>query len=521
MRRVIKSFLGVAAGWALAGLAGCWSMPHVDATVHAALQKETARSLPDGSNTLADALATMDDGRRAAPEIELTLTNALTLATRYSRSLQTKRESLYLSGLSALHALRRYEPQYAGTVDYVMNWPKEGREQKATTAGLKASQVLSLGGTLGLEGTTTELTREEGTNSTGYKTSAGLEVRQPLLAGAGYEASHDELIQSRRDLVYAMRAFALERQDFALGIMRAYYSLLVRKDTLANTRQNVEQSTFLRRRSEALFKIRRAPSIDVLRAQQQELSASNTLSQTASEYEIGLSRFLIDVGLPVSTRLTVAGELPGKKPLPLSKETCLRLALANRLDLRSQEDRLADARRKLRLARNALLPKLEVYGKAGVNGESVDGPEVPDAGETYSAGATLELPLDQRDERDAIRSSMIAVAAEERGVDEKRDSVSVEITDSFSKLEALSATVEIEGRNIDIARRRADYAAFRFRNGELSNRDVVEAQNELLSARNAYANALVQYELQRLQLLRDVGLLDVGPEGTPIELPAK
>jgi len=67
-------------------------------------------------------------------------------------------------------------------------------------------------------------------------------------------------------------------------------------------------------------------------------------------------------------------------------------------------------------------------------------------------------------------------------VDEKRDSVSVEITDNFSKLQALSVTVEIERRNIDITQRRADYAAYRFRNGELSNRDVVEAQNDLLSA---------------------------------------
>jgi len=131
----------------------------------------------------------------------------------------------------------------------------------------------------------------------------------------------------------------------------------------------------------------------------------------------------------------------------------------------------------------------------------------------------MALPLDKRTERDAIRRSILDVAAAERNVTEKKDTIRVEISDSFSKLQALSKTVEIENRNIEIAEKRADYATYQFKNGTLSNRDVVEAQNDLLNARNSYVKALVQYERQRIQLLRDVGLLDVGADGTLIELP--
>jgi outer membrane protein TolC len=501
-------------------LTGCGSLPRGDAAIHRVLQAEAARSLPHGSNTMADAMAAMGDAGTAGTNLEVNLAAALRLATQHSRSLQAKRERLYLSGLSTLGVERQFEPQCAGTVDYVVAWPDGGGKTAVTTARLSARQALPLGGALevggGLEGTAAG-----GTNEAAYTTTAGLEVKQPLLAGAGYEASHGELIQARRDLVYALRGFAQERQDFALGISRSYYNLLVRKSVAENTRQNVEQSSFLRRRSEALFRIRRAPSIDVLRAQQQELSASNSLSQTRSAYAIDVSRFLIEVGLPVDTRVTIGDDLPAKKPLTLSCDACLKLALANRLDLRTQEDQLADARRRLRLTKNAFLPKAEAHGRAGVTGDPAASPAWPEGGADYSAGITVEVPLDRRDRQDAIKSAAIAVAAAERSAAEKRDTVRVEITDSFSKLEALSATVEIENRNIELAQRRADYAAFRFRNGELSNRDVVEAQNELLNARNAYAGALVQYESQRLQLLRDVGLLDVGRDGTMIELRAE
>ena len=37
--------------------------------------------------------------------------------------------------------------------------------------------------------------------------------------------------------------------------------------------------------------------------------------------------------------------------------------------------------------------------------------------------------------------------------------------------------------------------------------------NELLDARNAYVNALVDYEMQRLGLMRNAGALDVSPDG--------
>jgi outer membrane protein TolC len=508
------------AALAMAGLAGCGTLPRSDASVHRVLKAEAARSLPHASHTVADAVAAIEPAGATAPELDLDLAAALRMAMRHSRSLQTKREKLFLSGLSTLGVDRQFEPQCSGTLGYVLAWPEGGDESASSTAGLKVRQALPLGGAVEVSGGLAGAKAGE-TNDASYTTTAGIEVRQPLLAGAGYEASHGELIQSRRDLVYALRGFALERQDFALGILRSYYNLLLRKNVEENTRQNVEQSSFLRRRSEALFRIRRAPSIDVLRAQQQELSASNTLVQTRSAYEIDVSRFLIDLGLPVNTRVTLGGEMPAKETLTLTCESCLRLALANRLDLRTQEDQLEDARRRLRLARNAHLPKVEAYGRADKKGDPVASAEWPEGDPDYSAGVTVEVPLDRRDRQDAVKTASIAVSAAERSVDEKRDSVRVEITDSFSKLETLAATVEIEARNIELAQRRAEYAAFRFRNGELSNRDVVEAQNELLNARNAYAGALVQYESQRLQLLRDVGLLDVGPDGAIVEMPGK
>ncbi|MEI6167123.1 MAG: TolC family protein [bacterium] len=499
-------------------LAGCGTLGTPDAAVHEVIRDQAFLTLPQASNALKAATAEIGDTHKAPSSLDLDLNAALRLATQYSRALQTRREELYLSGLDVLAAVREFEPQCAGTLDYVMAEKKTGSDKSLGGLELSTSVPLPFGGSLAAKGTSLAAS-SNGLNSANYDTAAAIEVRQPLLAGAGYENSHDALIQANRNLVYSLRSFALDRQDFAIGVIQKYYGLVIQKAVLENTRMNVQQSTYLRQRSEALFKIRRAPSIDVLRSQQQELTARNTLSLNESALQIGLSRFLVEAGLPVDIPLKTGADIPAKKPLSLDQTSCIQLALTQRLDLKTMAEKRDDSQRRLRLARNLLLPELDLYGKAGTRAKDADSPASGEFTPDYVAGVTLELPLDKRAERDAIRRSTFECDAAERAVAEKEDLIRVEISDSFSKLLALSETVEINKRNIEITKKRSDFATYRFKNGDLSNRDVVEAQNDLLSARNAHVRALAQYEQQRLQLLRDVGLLDVDADGTLIELP--
>jgi outer membrane protein TolC len=515
----LAAALRMAVAFALvAGCVSCLSTRRLDTDVHDLVTRTAETSMPGYSNTLADAVAVMAPDRRVTPAQAADLGDVLRLATRHSRELQKKREALYLGGLDRLAALRDFGPQLSGTLDYVLRRPENGNDGEATTLRAKASQVLPTGGTLSAEGQAGAEDASATNGPTQYDRSASLELRQPLLAGSGYEASHAALIQSERDLVYALRAFALERQDFAIGIMKSYYSQLIQGAVLENTRQTVDQSVFLRRRSEALFRIRRAPSIDVLRSQQQELSASNAFNQAAAQYDVDRRRFLIELGVPVDVSLTVTGRVPDLRPMDLNIDTCVVMAMERRLDLRTAEDNLEDARRGLRIARRDVLPQLDAFGKATAVGQSAESVAEGDNRNDYSAGVSLAIPFDKRPERDAVKRALITVDAAERSVTEKRDSIHVSILDSFQTLQSQRVAAGIEFRNMDIAERQAAYAALRFRNGEADNRDVVDAQNQLLNARNTYVRALVQYEQQRIQLLRDIGLLDVAADGTLVEM---
>jgi len=220
----------------------------------------------------------------------------------------------------------------------------------------------------------------------------------------------------------------------------------------------------------------------------------------------------------VETGVALTGAIPELRHTQVDKDSCIKIALERRLDLATVKGQLEDATRRLKVARNSLLPQADVYIKAETSGTS-ETASIRDRDDTVSAGFTLEIPLDKREDSEAVKKAEREEASARRAVDESRDSIKVAINESFSKLVALERTVEIEAKNTDLARRRLDYTMLRFKNGELSNRDVVEAQNELLVAQNSHVRAIVSYELQRLQLWRDSGLLDVAADGTLIELP--
>ncbi len=511
--------LGVAGGIALL-VSGCLSARSVDRLVARSVADKAA-AVPDSSNAVRDATAAIQPTNILTAPVSLDLRTALDLAARHSRSLQTRREQLFLQGLDTLAVRRSFGPQLAGTVEYLLHRPSDAARHADGALDLTVSQKLPLGGTLSANAGGDVTTVSGGTNGADrYGSTAGISLTQPLLQGAGHEASHDPEIQAERQLLYQVRAFALDRQDQALAVMRGFFGLLIEQANVANTRTNVEQAVFLRRRSEAMFRVRKAKVDDVLRARQNEIIASNAMTSAGIALDTKISQFLADLGLPVTLPVVLAGSVPDTKPLPLTQDACLALALERRLDLHTEQDRLADAERRVRVARNALWPRLDAVGSAALNGRSPDSWGAADYEHLLTAGLRMDLPLDKRGERDAWRRARLLADQAARALAEKRDAIRVQVADGVRRLALQEQTVRMQRENQSLSERNVRATLLRFRNGEADNLAVVTAQEALLNANNSYIRALAGHAEQRAALLRAVGLLDVGPDGALLELSA-
>jgi outer membrane protein TolC len=131
---------------------------------------------------------------------------------------------------------------------------------------------------------------------------------------------------------------------------------------------------------------------------------------------------------------------------------------------------------------------------------------------TYSAGLSLTLPIQQVNERNAYRSSQIALANATRSVSEFKDNLIVSVRSTFRELARRKHSLDIQTELIADQVRNVKIAQILVEQGN-SNRDVVEAQQSLLDAQNALIQEKVRYEIARLGLLKDLGILFIDEKG--------
>lgn len=456
----------------------------------------------------------------ATPSKILNLRDVMQLAVQKNRDYQTQREGLFLSALSLSLSRFNFGPKFSSTVSYLFSASNSAQNTGGASASVTGTTVLPTGGDLTVRANT-EIDGEDGagldTNKE-YASSVTTSLTQPLWRGAGYEVSHEALTQAERSAVYSIRSFELFREDFAIQVLTRFYNLVSQKRVLENQRQNLEQFEYLRRRSEALFQVGRSPQIDVLRARQQELSAKDSLLQSEESYQSSLNQFKIFLGLSPEESIDVAGDAPEFAPVRVEESSAIEAALNNRLDFKTSKERLEDAERAVRIQKDVLNPDLDLtVSQTSSTPSSSQFTGKPFEEQSWSAGLSLGLPLDRKSQRNAYRAALIDRDRQRRAHQLEKDNVVEEVRSTLRRLRRAENAIDIQKMIIDSEQKRLKIAQIRFRNGEIGNRDVVEAQQGLLSAQNAYIEDLVNYAIARIQLRRDLGTLFLGADGMPIE----
>ena len=452
------------------------------------------------------------------PELVLDLREALAIAYLSNRQMIDRRDLLEGQALSLLSVRHGFAPQVALALRYAFDHFADdvidAVDTNAAGADLLLTQILPTGATLSVNAGTTGAAEAGDPGSGVYGSSASLRLSQPLLRGGGYDVTHEPLIQAERNLVYDIREYERFREDFSIDVARRFYGLVNQKQSIDNQRQNLDNNEFGRRQAEALFAVGRANELDVLRARRRELTARKDMLEAEEGLLGALDGFRIFLGLPEDQPIDVEPDPPSFVAVDYDERSATEVALENRLDLRNRREQLEDAERSLRLAGNALLPDLDLELSAAYAGAQTDvlgGAELEYTGS--SVAVTLGVPIDRVRERNAYRAAELLLARNKRSLEEFEDQLQVEIRSSFRELERRLQSLEIQRQLIEDQTKNVRIAELRFERGELPNRDVVEANQSLLDAQNALIDEQVNYEIARLELLRDLGILFVGEDG--------
>lgn len=540
-------------------------------------QEKTWRPL-DGLETVGEAGAELGEAGAAEVGARvISLEKALEIAIKRNRQYQNQKEGLYLRALSLTLERHQYTPilsavggtevdrttqdvskpsdfargtalsqEFIGQLETLTGQPadllnayQDIVEQAGALAGLDAPHtdiqerisqsgdatvgvdwLLKSGGKLAIGLTSNFLRFITGDPNTTSSSALIANFTQPLLRGRGAKVAAERLTQAERNLLYELRAFTQFRKEFTVQVCSAYYGVLQNRDTVRNNWRGLENFRRSVARERALTAEGRRTPAALGRLEQAELSQENNWIESIRRYRESLDRFKILLGLSTDEAVVLDEadmtllRMQGLKHPELSAEDAVTVAMATRLDLYTERDRVADAERQIKLAEDALKPSLDILVSGRVDTPPDGNYDALDVDRgRWSAGLNTDLNIDRKPERNAYRAALIDFERAERDYTLAEDNIKLEVREGWRVLEQAKRNYEIALKSVELNERRVEEQDLLAELGRATILDQVDAQNDLTGAQNDLTAALVAHTIARLEFWRDMGILFIKENG--------
>ncbi|MGA1868336.1 MAG: TolC family protein [bacterium] len=483
-----------------------------------------------------------DTPLREGKPLLISLIEALQIGARNNFTYQTKKEDIFSAALDLYRERDEFRHTFTGQVETLLSTDGSsgekvnGTEYSGTVSvGKKLKSGAHLATSLAVD--VANLLTLGGASSLGIMADATMTI--PLLRGAGKHVSAESMVQAERTLMYAMYEFERFKRILAVDIASEYLTVLQHHDQVINTEKNYQSLAASARRSRQLANSGRLPEIQVDQALQNELRAHNRWITAQEEYKRRLDSFKTLLGLPpdadieldrselerLSTnmqnmRVTIEeNTLKESRLSEIDDGQALRLALENRLDLLIVQGKVYDAQRSVVIAADGLGAELTLLGKAEIgerrtiaSATSEDARFDSHRGK-YSALLTLDMPWERTQEAVAYRNSLLNLEQAVREVQKLEDEIKLSVRNKLRDLLEFRESLSIEAMSIALAEKRVKSITLFLEAGRAEIRDLLEAQDALLTAQNGLTSAAVNYRIAELELQRDMGVLMVDDLG--------
>ena len=520
-------FLFLALGMLLVYISGCSNEHYkqdADKEVREIIDSKWSEYYGTRANaSISDVKPHPDDlpGELQLPENRVvSLKTAVALATANNRGYQDRKEDLYLAALDLSLFRHAFSTLYFGLLsgDYTHD---VSDETTSLDGELGFNQLLKSGALV-----TTRITSDWMRFLTGHPDQAfgslmTISIVQPLLRGTGEEIVTENLTQAERNVIYELREFSRFRKEFVVDVVTEYFRVLQAYDRVENDEFNYKLRIESKKRAAMLAEADKLKPFEVDQAEQRELTAKDNLIRSRQNYESQLDRFKLTLVLPTEIEIALdPGELQGLHEIiyidpNYAVNEAMLLALANRLDLATSYDRVDDARRRLHVAENNLGVELNLVGSVDVGSDENNrlSNRLDFSDGTYSLGFESDFDLDRKGERNAYREAQIAVTREERSYQQDIDEIKLDVRDALREFKEAAQSYIIQQQSVKLAETRVDSTNMLLQAGRVETRDLLESQDDLLSAQNALTGALIDHAIAKLVFYRDIGLLQVKPDG--------
>jgi len=317
-------------------------------------------------------------------------------------------------------------------------------------------------------------------------------------------------IQKERAAAQSVKAAEFSYKDarelVVLVTGNAYLQAIAGAARVETAEAQVQTAQTLFTRSSDQLKAGVVPAIDALRAQVELQSRQQQLIAARNEFakqKLALARI---IGLALGQEFMLSDKAPYDMLIPPTLEEGLRRAYASRSDYQAALAQTRAAEFSRRAATAERYPSFDLegdYGDIGVNPGNSNG--------TFHVAGTLTVPIFQggRVHADTLEAEATLRQARAR-LEDLRQRIDNDVRTALLDLNAAADQVQVARSTVDLAEQTLTQAQDRFSAGVSDNLEVVQAQESVASAHEAYISSLYAHNLAKVELARALGNAEQG-----------
>jgi outer membrane protein TolC len=379
--------------------------------------------------------------------------------------------------------------------------PREGEPAGTTTSetgSLTVTQQLPTGGAFQFSwsGRATGAPGPAGVSSA---SSWKLSAVQPLLRGGGTTVGTASLTLARiaeRGNVLQLRSTLM---SIVSSVILAFRALVLAQRDVVIREAALERARQLLEINKTLIDAGRMAPMELVQAEADIASRDLGLVTGRNSLDNARLALLQLLTLDKTTQVELVEET-GEGDRPPGIEDALAIAFRERPDYEQALLSVKAAERNLAVARNGRLWDLSLEGglSRGVTGASFwdavsNGEPLNVAHADWYAGISLSIPLNDLSRKQAWVSASVSLESARLDLLDRKDAVETEVRNAVRNADIARRQLEIARLSLSLTERKLEIEREKLRTGRSTNFQVVNFQNDLVSAQTTELSALIDY----------------------------
>lgn len=349
-----------------------------------------------------------------------------------------------------------------------------------------------------------------------YNFGASLSINQPLLRGFGTDVNLASLRIARVNVVSSEWAFRQQVMDVVGRTVAVYNALYAAQRQYDAARRSRDNALALEKdeRNRAALGVRIGLDVTTARAEAVAREEAVLLAQQAIENNERYLKQLVtdDTQTLLSTQVIIA---PPPTPFlgPIDIDQALVNAFAERPDYQQALLELKIRDINIVVARNGILPRLDLYGSLNLLGVTRDdlqssfGFDSATAPSSWSAGITFRLPIPNRSARGRRDAAKLVKAQSLVDLQRMEQAIIVDVANAAGQIETARKRVQTSRQAQTLAEESLAAGNERLKAGSATAFEVLELQRKLTDSEASVIKSEADYRVAISEFDRKTGTI--------------